>query len=137
MWWSTFIATWNGVSLFPGLPIGQIVTSDIKCFRVMGVWCLPSVTGHAMVPTAVAPRVGRGEHRRKGAGTGHTLSAAIWGHIWHKQKVVYKSDNMTVVIALNKRSAKDPRLAHLLRCLFFFEAHFGFEHEAQHIPGIK
>ncbi len=66
-----------------------------------------------------------------------TLSVAIWGHTWHKQKIVFKSDNMAVVIALNKRSAKDPRLAHLLRCLFFFEAHFGFEHEAQHIPGIN
>ena len=40
-----------------------------------------------------------------------TLSATIWGHTWHKQKIVFKSDNMAMmVIALNKRSAKDPRL---------------------------
>ena len=44
-----------------------------------------------------------------------TLSAAIWGHTWHKQRIVFKSDNMAVVIALNKRSAKYPRLSHLLR----------------------
>lgn len=28
-----------------------------------------------------------------------------------------------------------PHLAHLLRCLFFFEAHHQFEHFATHIPG--
>ena len=133
-WWSTFIATWNGVSLFPGLPIGQIVTSDASGSWGCGAfhqsqamlwfqlqwppeWAEVNIAVKELVPV--------------------TLSAAIWGHTWHKQKIVFKSDNMAVVIALNKRSAKDPRLAHLLRCLFFFEAHFGFEHEAQHIPGIN
>ena len=31
--------------------------------------------------------------------------------------------------------ARNPQLMHLLRCLFFFQAQFGFELRAQHVPG--
>ena len=45
------------------------------------------------------------------------------------------SDNQATVMALSSRSAHDTDLMHLLRCLFFFEAHFKFEHKSIHIPG--
>ena len=33
-------------------------------------------------------------------------------------------------------SAKDPTLAHLLRCLFFLEARYKFQAVAAHVPGV-
>ena len=49
--------------------------------------------------------------------------------------VVFKCDNEAVVRALSSRAVQDPMLMHLLRCLFFLEAHFGFEHRGTHIAG--
>ena len=42
-------------------------------------------------------------------------------------------DNQAVVAALVSYSALDPPLVHLLRSLFFIEAHFDFEHKVVHI----
>ena len=63
------------------------------------------------------------------------ISAAIWGPTWHGTVVRFKSDNQAVATALTSRSAHDPHLSHLLRCLFFLEAYFQFEHQAQHLAG--
>ena len=52
------------------------------------------------------------------------------GHI-----VMARCDNEAVVFVLNKRYSKDPHLAHMLRTLFFVEAHFQLQLKAQHIPG--
>ena len=64
------------------------------------------------------------------------IGAAIWGRGWSRTRVKLMSDNMAVVQALSSpRAPKDPHMAHLVRCLFFFEAHYSFEHYACHIPG--
>ena len=47
------------------------------------------------------------------------VSAAVWGSSWHGSRVSFLSDNQAVVHVLSSRSAKDPALAHLMRCLFF------------------
>ena len=63
------------------------------------------------------------------------VAAAIWGRHWGGKCVHFHSDNQAVVAALSSRTARDPQLMHLLRCLFFFEACFRFEHQAHHLPG--
>ena len=62
-------------------------------------------------------------------------SAALWGSTWESAQVHLNIDNQVVVAALNRGRARDPHLAHLLRCLFFYEAHFKFERRADHVPG--
>ena len=47
------------------------------------------------------------------------VSAAVWGSSWRGSRVSFLSDNQAVVHVLSSRSAKDPALAHLMRCLFF------------------
>ena len=44
-------------------------------------------------------------------------------------------DYEAVVFTLNKRYSRDPYMAHMLRTLFFVEAHFQFQLQATHIPG--
>ena len=46
-------------------------------------------------------------------------------------------DNEAVVAVLNRRTSGDQDLMHLLRCLSFFEAKFGFRVVAKHIPGTQ
>lgn len=65
------------------------------------------------------------------------IGAALWGDAWEATEVSLFSDNEAVVASLAPRSARLPSLVHLLRCLFFFEAHYKFSHTAWHIPGKK
>ena len=65
------------------------------------------------------------------------ISAAVWGSTWQESTICFNIDNQAVVAALGRSRAKDPHLAHLLRCMFFFEAHFKFQHKAEHVPGAQ
>ena len=130
-WWATFIQDWNGVGLFPNLPSGTTIVSDASGSWGCGGYNLgtnqwfqlqwpPSWAGVNIAVKELIPIV---------------VSAALWGHEWAGSAVLFRSDNQAVIACLSSRSARDPHLSHLLRCLFFFEAHFEFEHRAKHIAG--
>ena len=131
MWWSTFLSVWNGISLFPGMPLGSIVTSDAS-----GSWGCGAFQAHPVLWFQLQwpSQLGDLNIAIKEL-IPIVISAAIWGHAWHNQRVVFRSDNMAVVHTLVKSSTKDPFLAHLIRCLTFFEAHFNFEDKAEHVAG--
>ena len=63
------------------------------------------------------------------------VAAAVWGQQWFGATVLCNCDNEAVVVILQLGSAKDKKLAHMLRCLFFLEAKFQFTMVAAHIPG--
>ena len=60
---------------------------------------------------------------------------SIWGHDWRGKHILTKSDNKSAVHVIMRRSYKDETLMHMLRCLFFTEAHSGVTLVAEHIPG--
>ena len=63
------------------------------------------------------------------------FAVVVWGRRWQAQKVLCHCDNQAVVVAaLHSRSSKQPQLMHMLRCLFFVEALYGFELSASYIP---
>ena len=62
------------------------------------------------------------------------VAAAVWGQQWFGATVLCNCDNEAVVVILQLGSAKDKKLAHMLRCLFFLEAKFQFTIVAAHIP---
>ena len=64
------------------------------------------------------------------------VSAAVWGKQWQGQSILCRCDNLAVVHAIGNRSCRDPSLMHLLRTLFFFEAHYHFALCAEHIAGV-
>ena len=67
---------------------------------------------------------------------GHNTSG-IWGQQWKGQAVTAYCDNEAVVCTLNSRYSKDTYLMHMLRTLFFIEAHFQFEISSMHVPGVS
>ena len=61
---------------------------------------------------------------------------ALWGRQWKRSCVCFRSDNMAVVSVLTTRTARDPLLMHLLRCLVFYAATYRFSFKSEHIPGV-
>ena len=133
-WWALLAPSWNGISYLPGsASAGVTVTSDAsgtwgcgafqhqtpaKWFQLQWPpsWASVSIAAKELFPVVA--------------------SAAMWGGSWPKSRVVFQSDNMATVQVLSSGSSRDPTMARLLRCLFFFEAYYGFEHEAKHVRGV-
>ena len=130
-WWCAFIERWNGINFFPSLPQGPTVIADASGSWGCGAYCLPTSqwfqiqwplewAGTDIAAKELFPLV---------------IAAAVWGSSWSGHRVTFKSDNIAAVQSLLQNRAKDPYLSHLLRCLFFFRAHFRFEVVPQHIAG--
>jgi len=63
------------------------------------------------------------------------VAAITWGHKWKGSIVTAHCDNEAAVCILNSRYSRDNDLLHMLRILFFTEAHFQLELSSTHIPG--
>ena len=130
-WWAVYIEKWNGLALFPNFPVGPTVVSDASGSWGCGAYSKSSLEWfqwqwpHSWSPVNIAAK----------ELVPILISAAIWGPVWRGSTVLFLSDNQAVVTCLLRRTARDPLMAHLLRCLFFLEAHFGFEHRSEHIAG--
>ena len=58
-----------------------------------------------------------------------------WRRYWAGCTVRCMSDNEAVVSVIRTGSCEEGHMAHMLRCLFFLEARFGFAVLAAHVPG--
>ena len=65
------------------------------------------------------------------------LSCAIWGPLLSGSRVEFHCDNSSVVDSITKGSSKEIMVMHLIRCLWFFSAHFDIKISACHIPGTS
>ena len=64
------------------------------------------------------------------------LSCAVWGPSLAKMSE-FQCDNLSLVSAINKGTAKDTLVMHLLHCLWFFTALFDIDVTASHIAGVN
>ena len=62
-------------------------------------------------------------------------TAVIWGQRWKGSYVLFKCNNMAVVLLLNNCLVKDLHLTYLVRCLFFFAVFHQFTFVAEDISG--
>ena len=65
------------------------------------------------------------------------LAVAMWGPQWQSYKICAQCDNMAVVYAVNKKSARDPALFRLLHLLFLLCAIYDITLVARHLPGLQ
>ena len=132
-WWHMFIQGWNGSSFMPSPTHTFTSTSDASGSWGCGALCSTlewfqlgwpplEVGKHDITVKEMIPVV---------------ISAAIWGHHWKGERVLFVSDNYSVVSVINTRSAKHQQLVHLSCCLFFFAAYHGFSFSTEHIAGQK
>jgi hypothetical protein len=134
-WWVTFHRSWNGVAIIrspDSRPPDVVLCTDAsgswgggafwktRWFQVP--WCGLSIAGQSIAAKELFPIV---------------LASLLWGRTWHGLKVLCRCDNGAVVEVVNRQSARDPLLCHLLRCLFYASARFDFEISAQHTPGAS
>ena len=132
-WWHTFLASWNGLSLLrstslhsnPHHHIQTDASGSWGCgayfqgqwfqFKWDSQWQPCTIMAKELVPIV--------------------LSTAVWGPQLAKHCVLFQCDNSGVVSALQKGSAKDPVVMNLLRCLWFFVAHYDIDLICEHIAG--
>lgn len=135
-WWKTYVNAWNGISFLQLthqlVPSVNVFTDASGSFGRGAIWGTLWVQGqwpsdwlhvNIMVKKLV-PVV---------------LAGAIWGQQWSGQHVQFHIDNMSVVECLRKGSSKEPSgiVMHLLRCLSFVSAYFGFTTSACHVAGVN
>ena len=131
-WWDCFLQSWHGASFI--IPNGSLsvhvhtdasgsfgggaLSSDGRWLQVQWpeAWSQVDISVKEMVPIVVA--------------------AAMWGRSWHQHRVFFHSDNAAVVAVIQNKSARQPAMLHLLRCLYFFAAYYQFSYSAHHLPGV-
>ena len=114
-WWHIFINKWNGLSFLHApscaLSVDGQVQTDVSGFWGCGAfysnrwfqYCWPpewlslGIMAKELVPIII--------------------SSAVWGQSWAKKRIEVKCDNQSLVIAINKGTARDSLVMHLLRCL--------------------
>ena len=134
-WWYTFINNWNGLSFLRlaqhqptfDYQIQTDASGAWGCGAFFGSqwfqlpwpaeWSTVGIMAKELVPIVI--------------------SCAIWGPSLTRKRTEFQCDNMSLVTAINKGSAKDTMVMHLLRCLWFFTALFDIDIKATHIPGIN
>ena len=64
------------------------------------------------------------------------IAAHLWGSLWARKHVLFRSDNKAVAAILTTRTLKVPASMHLLRGLLL-SARWGFTFTAAHVPGVE
>ena len=132
-WWHTFLASWNGLSLLRSTslhsnPHHHIQTDAFGSWGCgayfQGQWFQLKWDSQWQPCTIIAKEL-----------VPIVLSTAVWGPQLAKHCVLFQCDNSGVVSALQKGSAKDPVVMNLLRCLWFFVAHYDIDLICEHIAG--
>ena len=131
-WWGCFLQAWHGTSLivkddWPSVSVYTDASGTFGCGDVCSNgrwfqiewppdWAHIDISVKEMVPIVCA--------------------AAIWGQYWIRHRITFYSDNAAVVAVLQQRSARDQQLLQLLRCFYFYAAHYQFTYSACHVPGV-
>lgn len=133
LWWATFLPSWNGVSMMsvvqkssPDVTVTSDASGNWGCgaynskgqwfqFQWPVSWASVHITVKELLPIIMA--------------------VAIWGKVWRGRTVRCVCDNAAVVAIVNSGKSRNDLVMHLMRCLFFFLAHFNVFLFAVHLPG--
>jgi hypothetical protein len=142
-WWLQFMTDWNGISLLWDLQ--WMDTSDIlqphtdACVEGFAAVCGRDWF-HARW-TAEQQRLAQNDNMSRDSMPWKELyaivtAAATWGFRWTRRKVIFYTDCMPVVHALNKGSSRTRRMMQLIRVLHFHAARHSFVYSVRHLPGV-
>ena len=131
-WWHAFIQHWNGLSILrtqnTPLTYQAIIQTDVS-----GSWGCCAIYNHQWIQYQWPDTWTSRDIMAKEL-VPVVLSCAVWGPLLAKQNVLLQCDNLSLVKAINKGSAKPAIVMHFLRCLWFFNAYYDIALTASHIP---
>ena len=132
-WWALFLPGWNGVSMMATVvngPHSGTLTSDAS-----GNWGCGAFISQGEWFQFQWPTMWSSVHNTVKELLPIVMACAVGGRRWSGQRVRCLCDNAAVVAIINSGRSKDALAMHLMRCLFFFRAHFNLSIYAAHIPG--
>ena len=129
LWWRVFAEQWNGIAIAsprdgdPPVELASDASGSWGCGAwSRTVWFQLRWDNHAQLfPIAVKELIPT------------VIAAAVWGEHWKGRTVCCRCDNQAVVAAINSRSCRESHIMHMLRCLFFIEAHVQCSLHAEYI----
>ncbi|XP_045206268.2 uncharacterized protein LOC123558456 [Mercenaria mercenaria] len=65
------------------------------------------------------------------------LALSVWGHLLNKKKILFRTDNNSLVHIINTRSSKNDRVMNLIRQLVLFTLKYGIQFKALHISSTR
>ena len=133
-WWHTFVREWNGCSFLKGVagaPLPQIAiqtdaSGTLGCGALLQKKWMQWQWPEEWLPIAIMAK----------ELVPIVLSCAVWGPELAHKPVLFQCDNMSVVAAVRKGTAKEDLVMHLLRCLCFFTAYYDIAISIEHIAGV-
>ena len=129
---------WSGgtPSLVHGTGVSMMLRESLRAPGVV-VWSGPGVVGDqwCQVPWSEWPGFASASIAAKEL-LPIIVATAIWGLGWKGSVVMCHCDNEAVVASIKGGYCRDPRMAHMLRCLFFFGARFDILLTATHVAGV-
>ena len=133
IWWSEYIADWNGISLLQSL--GELVPTTTLTSDASGTWGCGAYWESKWFQLAWSDTVGVSSNIAVKVLIPIVMAAAMWGKQWRGQVVNCRCDNMAVVAVIKSRASKESEIMHLLRCVAFIEARWEFTLVATHLAG--
>ena len=133
-WWYTFVCHWNGLSILrdptmvPSTPIA--IQTDAS-----GSWSCGAVYNHRWLQLRWSDEWMHQDIMAKEL-VPVVIMVAVWGPLLVKQSILLQCDNLSLLTSINKGTAKQTLVMHLLRSLWFFTAHYDIALTATHVLGV-
>lgn len=132
-WWSVFLASWNGRSLF--LDTGWTPSPQMELYTdassTIGYGAY--YNGQWFAGTWAADPCNEDIAYKELYAI--VLAVNTWGHLWPRRRILFHCDNAAVVAVVRSGTSRSPPLMALLRCLFYICAHYHCSVSAVHIEG--
>ena len=134
-WWDSFLPSWNGVAMF--LDPEWTAADSVQLYTdasgslgfgayFNGAWFRGDWQPHQRLPLRSI------QWQELFA---IVAAASTWGHLWAGLRIHFHCDNLPIVQAWARQSAKHPDLMRLLRTLFLVAAQHSFTIRLSHLPG--
>ena len=134
-WWDCFLPSWNGVAMF--LDPEWTAADSLQLYTdASGSLGFGAYFNGAWFQGDWQP------HQRLSLRSiqwqelfAIVAAASTWGHLWAGLRIHFHCDNLPIVQAWARQSAKHPDLMRLLRTLFLVAAQHSFTIRLSHLPG--
>ena len=134
-WWDSFLPSWNGVAMFldPEWTAADSLQLYTDASGSLGfgayfnsTWFRGDWQPHQRLPLRSI------QWQELFA---IVAAASTWGHLWSGLRIHFHCDNLPIVQAWARQSAKHPDLMRLLQTLFLVAAQHSFTIRLSHLPG--